>query len=282
MKKRLARKKMKQLSSQQRIQNERHITDVLSSMKRLTVKDIEFSDGYFLMDFGISSVGYFNIEETPDWRYGIWLDREGEGYQIFGEHRLLIDKFKPSRTYLSYYSASSLQDHVLKIIERPVLYFADAYHSGDLLEPYEHSEFFGLSDDEIELVAQQVYKEEMEEEQEEIRFNEEARAYAMQLFQDIANKEHVLEVAISDKMKLWGGLVSPRYDVFIKPTDDATPQQIQALYDAHERMEYDMAYEDKKRGHFFHRHDFRLQHFYRSFDKSDQKKITQYFYHQNS
>ena len=86
------------------------------------VKDLEYSDGYFIFGKGTNSVVSFHIEETPDWRYGIWWEVGGidyshprkskkellekiekrQGYitgQFFCQYEPEIDKFKPSRSY---------------------------------------------------------------------------------------------------------------------------------------------------------------------------------------
>lgn len=277
MRKRLRLKKMKQQSKIQSAINVDKIHGLLRQLREFTPENIEFSNGYFFMNFGDNSVGYFSLKETPDWEYGIWLNPEKGTYQVFGDHRLLIDKFKPSRTYLSYTNIDFFRAHVLKISENPKLYFGDAYHSGGLLHHDEWSGFEGKTPEELQLIAENIYDEALQDEKDEQNANERARVYAMNLFQDIANLEHVAEVSISDKSKLWGGFVSPQYDVFIKPTDDATAEQIQHLYETYERMEFELRYEDESR--YFCRHDFRYQCMYRSFDKKDQKKITKVFYH---
>ena len=85
------------------------------------VKDLQFSDSYFIFGKGTNSVVSFHIDETPNWLYGIWwkvagidndhprkgkklvlekiknkeLDINGE---FFCQYEPEIDKFKPSRS----------------------------------------------------------------------------------------------------------------------------------------------------------------------------------------
>lgn len=278
MKKRLRRKQAKKLSKIEAIINRKKIDAILSQLAPLTPHNLQYADGYFIFHSGNSSILYFDIQETPDWEYGIWLNGTGDGYQIFGEHRLLIDKFKPSRTYLSYQGVSLFKEHVLKIQQNPILYFGDASYSGMLLQPDAGDDFEGLEMDEIQLVAQTAYDEYLSTEQEEKQFNEDARAHAFRFFQEIANSPNVAEVAISDKNKLWGLSVSPRYDVFIKPVNGASAEEVNAIYDEFHRMEYEHDYPRKEGRFFLNEHQFRYQHLYRSFDADDKKSITHYFH----
>ena len=83
--------------------NKQRLEKIFNKIKNsnLTITNKIFGNGYFIFTFGVNTVCHFNLKETPLWRYGIWLDGK-YGFQIFGEHEWLIDKFKPSRTYLSF------------------------------------------------------------------------------------------------------------------------------------------------------------------------------------
>jgi hypothetical protein len=79
---------------------------------------------------------YFKLKETPGWQYGIWL--EGAGYSIFGEHKELIDKFKPTRTYVSFEDdISGFTEMVQTISQNPKLYFVDSLTFGNASVAFE-------------------------------------------------------------------------------------------------------------------------------------------------
>ena len=132
MKKRLLKKLNKQ-----RIEN--ILNKITSNNFNITSKI--FGNGYFIFSFGYNTVCHFYLKQTPLWKYGIWLDGKN-GFQIFGEHEWLIDKFKPSRTYLSYNNdINGFLQEVKLISENLKLYFVDSLTSGDVLVAYEKEDW---------------------------------------------------------------------------------------------------------------------------------------------
>jgi hypothetical protein len=110
------------------------ILDEISKIFTITKKT--FGDGYFIFTFAPNYVCHFELKETPNWKYGIWLN-ENNGYDIFGEHVELIDKFKPSRTYISFENdISAFIELVKNISQNPKLYFVDSLTDGDALVAY--------------------------------------------------------------------------------------------------------------------------------------------------
>ena len=73
---------------------------------KLTPKDVEYGDGYFIFAHGDNSVINFRIEEIPGWLFGIWLypptekDPNSIRLDFFSQYEDAIDKFKPSRSQL--------------------------------------------------------------------------------------------------------------------------------------------------------------------------------------
>jgi len=82
---------------------------------KLTPKDVEYGNGYFIFAHGDNSVITFRIEEIPGWLFGIWLyppkdDEDGAiSLDFFSQYEDAIDKFKPSRSYLCVNSRFSLK-----------------------------------------------------------------------------------------------------------------------------------------------------------------------------
>lgn len=72
--------------------------------------DIKYGNGYFIFDMGNDSVVHFNIKGLYGWKFAMWIEtdpeklerKNGENYpaiQFFCQHKLNIDKFKPSRSF---------------------------------------------------------------------------------------------------------------------------------------------------------------------------------------
>lgn len=97
-----------------------------------------FRDGYFVFYFGGNSVCHFGLKELPDWTFGIWLTEKYP--QFFGEHNDLIDKFKPSRCYISETNIDQFILMLSKIIENQDLYFVASETNGDVFIPYEEEQ----------------------------------------------------------------------------------------------------------------------------------------------
>lgn len=109
MNKRILNKKIKK-------QNKDRINKILEELDYKVVKKY-FGDGYFIFTFQKCSVSWFYLNEFPNWRFGIWLN-DKNGYSIFGEHEYLIDKFKPTRTYLSEIDVSKFNEKLNEILNK--------------------------------------------------------------------------------------------------------------------------------------------------------------------
>lgn len=107
------------------------ILDTIS--KEFTISKKEFGNGYFIYDIGENAVCHFSLKETPEWRYGIWLLKNNK-FVIFGEHIELIDKFKPSATYIEHKNdIGEFVKEVKNIASNSKLYFVDSLTYGEAL-----------------------------------------------------------------------------------------------------------------------------------------------------
>lgn len=250
MNKRIKSKTLKKTNSS------RHKKILNEISQHFTIKRLEYADGYFLFNFGDKAVCYFSLKDTPDWEFGIWLFEDK--FQIFGEHVDLIDKFKPSRTYVSHDNdLNGFIEEVKNIRDNPKLYFVDSY-TGNALVAYEEKTFEG--DDDIYYSGYQVvrefneetklwdiikkdesitqedyvnkeYEEYQKEKMERIENEKNDRIYAFNFFNELPNLfEEVLAVGIHDCNK--GGLsCSPRYDIKVVLNPDLTQDAFDKLYD---------------------------------------------------
>jgi len=83
--------------------NKKRIMDILLQVSHtVDFDDIRFGNGYFIFSFAENSIAWFFMKEFPDWKFAIWLNKEDDGYSIFGEAITLINKFKPSYSTLSF------------------------------------------------------------------------------------------------------------------------------------------------------------------------------------
>ena len=64
--------------------------------------DVQFSNGYFVFEYGEDSVVHFHIEGVKNWKFGMWIDTSiDNAVQVFAQNEMWIDKFKPSRSIFS-------------------------------------------------------------------------------------------------------------------------------------------------------------------------------------
>lgn len=72
--------------------------------------NIQYGDGYFIFDMGNDGVVHFNIKGLHGWKFAMWIETDPEklkiendekypAIQFFCQHKLNIDKFKPSRSF---------------------------------------------------------------------------------------------------------------------------------------------------------------------------------------
>lgn len=223
--------------------------------ERFTVGKVRYGNGYFIFYKGPNSVCHFSIKETPGWKYGIWLGHKGQ-YEIFGEHIDLIDKFKPSRTYVSHMNdMESFLKQVQAIQENPKLYFVDSLTMGDALIPFEKeahgediwyrgyqservfNEETGLYDKFVrhEEITQKEFVErkynEFYEEKKQHQANIEAdRKYVFDFFKSIPTMyPQILAVGIQDLNK--GGIISsPRYYLHVVVAKNTTDEEVDRIY----------------------------------------------------
>ena len=261
--------------------NKSKLENILTQvLEKFTITKKTFGDGYFIFSFGQNTVCHFTLKETPLWKYGIWLTKKG--YQIFGEHEWLIDKFKPSRTYLSFENNIDLfLDKVKAINEDSKLYFVDSYTDGNALVAYEKvgwgdGEFYyhGYQcirefNEETELynqfrrdesATQQEYVEkqwnkfvEMEIQTEEN--HEFDRLFAFNFFKELPNMfSQIKMVGIRDENKD-GCWCSPRYNIKVLVDQNISQEGLDNLYEELGNLVHSKNYSEERKSH---EHQFSL------------------------
>jgi hypothetical protein len=213
---------------------------ILNQIKQhFKISSKRFGNEYFLCYMGEKSVCHFRLKETPQWKYGIWLE-DNNGFEIFGEHVDLIDKFKPSRTYVSHKNdVEGFIEEIKNISKNPKLYFVDSLTSGDALVAYDKTEcenadvfYHGYQcvseyNEETkcydiyrrnETIAQEdfvnkKYNEYLKEKLREWTDENSDKRYAFDLFRELPNKfDNVIAVGVNDinKNGIWS---SDRYRI---------------------------------------------------------------------
>ncbi len=72
--------------------------------------NIQYGNGYFIFDMGDDGVVHFNIKGLYGWKFAMWIETDPEklkqedgtkypAIQFFCQHKLNLDKFKPSRSF---------------------------------------------------------------------------------------------------------------------------------------------------------------------------------------
>lgn len=207
--------------------------------KTFTLDTLLFTDGYFIFRMNPNAVCHFTLKETPDWLYGIWLG-DNNDFQVFGEHVDLVDKFKPSRTYLSYENdIDSFIKDLNSIKENPKLYFVDSLTGSALIDFKKETqgeyvycygyqavnEFNEITqkedltkrDESItqEYFVNKEYEEFNNEKQQRLVDEDFDRKYAFDFFKEILNlNEGIIGVGIYDGNR-GGWRTSPRYGIRI-------------------------------------------------------------------
>jgi len=117
--------------------NRKEINSLLKSLP-FNVHNKRFLNGYYLFEFGESKVCHFQIKELPNFWFGIWLHDNKEEYpfSIFGEHKLMIDKFKPYSSSISCVNLEDFTRDVLRYIDKKdkdiIEYFKDVKYMEDI------------------------------------------------------------------------------------------------------------------------------------------------------
>ena len=93
MKKKMSKRRLKVINKN------KHNEIMKSILEKYTLTRQVFGDGYFIFSFDVNTISWFFLKEFPEWRFAIWLNEDG--YDIFGEAIVQIDKFKPTASTLS-------------------------------------------------------------------------------------------------------------------------------------------------------------------------------------
>lgn len=235
----------------QKKQNLARHKEILTALgEHFKVKNKIFYDGYFLCDFGKSSVCHFTLKDTPEWSYGIWL--LGDSFEIFGEHDDFIDKFKPTRTHLAY--KDDIEEFITTVSDiaaRPDYHLADILSGGTVAFPCKKigesirgyqvvhtrdpktNEWISTWDESItqeEFIAREI-AEHRAEEKEKAEEIEAVRKSNFAFFKRLLDFDSsIRQVIVSDRMVLNPGLIiSPRYDLLIVVEDDVTEDECSRL-----------------------------------------------------
>ena len=135
------------------------------------------------LNFKKNSICWFYLKEFEGWKFAIWLN-EDKTYDIFGENILLIDKFKPSTSHVSFNNVSDFNDELHLILNKDD----------------KHLEYF----EEIE--KQTIYQ-------------KEKRDYILNLTKDIYDYIKYFNIKYKNKyllkLKDYGSCRSPRYEIHI-------------------------------------------------------------------
>ena len=225
---------------------ERHKLILNEISKHFTIKDKEFKQWWD----NKNDICYFFLGDTPNWKYAIRLE-DKNNYVIFGEHEELIDKFKPSCTYLDYKNdAEGFIKEVKNIAENPKLYFVDSMTYGEALEPWvEHK----WNDNDIIYVGYQVvreyndktklwnkfrrdesitqedfvnkeYNEFYKSKLQRLEDEDSDKEYAFNYFKELIKHENIIAIGIKD-MNKGGWKCSPRYDIYVVVNENNFTQE---------------------------------------------------------
>jgi len=242
------------------------LENILSQISdNFTIIKKTFGNGYFIFSL---------------WKYGIWLTKKG--FQIFGEHEWLVDKFKPSATYLSLENDVDLfLEKVKTISEMPKLYFVDSYTDGSALVAYEKvdwgdGEFYYKGyqcirefNEETQLynqfrrdesIIQQEYIENQWNEFIEMRKQTEEnhefdRLFAFNFFTELPNMFSCIKVVgIRDENK-GGSWCSPRYNIKVLVDRHISDEELDTQFEELDNLIHKKNYSKKRKSH---EHQFSL------------------------
>lgn len=96
---------------------------MLSELNKMcTIENIDFGDGYFIFDMGQNSVVHFNVKELPGWKFAFWFAVDTKQptnihYHWFCQQELFCDKFKPSRSAITYESTICTSEFIYSMLE---------------------------------------------------------------------------------------------------------------------------------------------------------------------
>lgn len=275
MNKRMKRKTAKRVNTQ------RHEKLLSTIQEAFTVDTKLFLNGYFVFDMGTRSVCHFTLKETPDWKYAIWL-YPNNVFTVFGEHKKLIDKFKPSRTYISFANnVEGFLNLVKKIEEKPKLYFVDSLTYGDALKDFSRDEngFYSgyqvireFNEDSgcwdkisrnVELTQEEYVKQKYEEfmKDEQIHKNnvEADRKNTFEFFKKLPYQfEEIVAIGVVDRNEK-GISCYPRYDIGVVVNPNMSDEEFDAFYYKVDKFITDSVYSKERKTH---EHQFDLYGFY--------------------
>lgn len=169
--------------------------------------------------------GRLMLKELPEWLFGFELHLNESTLTFFGEHQWLVDKFKPSRCYVSYeaLSVSNFTDSFEEVLAElkdiqahPIRHFGASLYYGD-----------PISDEQ----AQKEYEEMKFERRFNKRFDRQTQACFFDFFKKLPQKHpEILAVGITDRHKISTYRIYPRYVVRILISKETTDAVVDSIY----------------------------------------------------
>lgn len=169
--------------------------------------------------------GRLMLKELPEWLFGFELHLNESTLTFFGEHQWLVDKFKPSRCYVSYeaLSVSNFTDPFEEVLAElkdiqahPIRHFGASLYYGD-----------PISDEQ----AQKEYEEMKFERRFHKRFDRQTQACFFDFFKRLPQKHpEILAVGITDRHKISTYRIYPRYVVRILISKETTDAVVDSIY----------------------------------------------------
>lgn len=132
--------------------------------------NIQYGNGYFIFDMGDDGVVHFNIKGLHGWKFAMWIETDSEklkskngekfpAIQFFCQHKLNIDKFKPSRSFfLKNFYLEDIEGrfgfyHIINMIQmikrHPFISFTmdayeDNFYNKSYIRCYLHMKFYRI------------------------------------------------------------------------------------------------------------------------------------------
>ena len=182
MNKRIKKKQQSIVNKVIGLENKQLMNGVLDKLRNcgLTPHKIEFPAGYFLfMNKTTYEIMHFELKELPEFYFGVWNrticvnDKDGSEIVsripfIFGERKVMLDKFKPSRTewsplynttYFVKEQEEQLEDFWSVVETLSKLVHTPWELTGDSKEEYEKDmKTFEVREQQTKVVLAEVYK----------------------------------------------------------------------------------------------------------------------------
>ena len=221
-------------TEEQSLKAKEFLNNIFNELKTKISTIEKTSEDHALSQFEPSFI-YFRDTRIPEWELALWAwyeeDGNSKGCYFIGEHELLVDKFKPSRTWISTQDMDEFISLLDTVTNNPYESFAASKYYSETIEEFREKH--------PDINAKEDYEKSKKHEEDKRKYQKEAEEKTLSVYLPrlMESLPYLSGVALLDYDR-FGGISYPRYNLYVSVSITEFKKR---------KLSYDSVYEDVNR-----------------------------------